>query len=42
VSFQEWADLRGKKPNTYVKPEGPAGNPYDKPNEEPNEDEVDE
>ncbi len=32
VPFQEWADLRGKKPDTYVKPEGPEGNPYDETN----------
>jgi len=42
VPFQEWADLRGKKPNTYVKPEGPEGNPYDKHDEDTDEDEVDE
>ena len=41
VPFQQWADLRGKKPNTYVKPEGPEGNPYDK-HDEDLEDEADE
>jgi hypothetical protein len=30
VSFDEWASLHGDKPDTYVKPKGPAGNPYDK------------
>jgi hypothetical protein len=32
VTFQQWADLHGKKPDTYVKPEGPEGpdNPYEK------------
>ncbi|MCI0330045.1 MAG: hypothetical protein L0196_03715 [candidate division Zixibacteria bacterium] len=32
LSFEEWAavEVSGKKPDTYVKPEGPEGNPYDK------------
>jgi len=29
VSFEDWSGLRGKKPDTYVKPVGPEGNPYD-------------
>jgi len=33
VTFQEWADLHGKKPDTYVKPVGPEGNPYDRKEE---------
>lgn len=33
VTFQEWADLHGNKPDTYIKPEGPEGNPYDKKEE---------
>jgi hypothetical protein len=39
VTFQEWADLRGKKPDTYVKPEGPEGNPYDKTDKREEKDE---
>jgi hypothetical protein len=34
VSFEEWAGLQGRKPDTYVKPEGPEGNPYDKMDDE--------
>jgi hypothetical protein len=33
VTFKEWADLHGSKPDTYIKPEGPEGNPYDKKEE---------
>lgn len=31
VPFKEWAELHGKKPDTYIKPEGPhgPGNPYE-------------
>lgn len=36
ISFDEWAERSssGKKPDTYVKPEGPEGNPYDKKEKE--------
>jgi hypothetical protein len=30
VSFAEWENLHGKKPDTYVKPKGPAENSHDK------------
>jgi hypothetical protein len=32
LSLEEWAavEVGGKKPDTYVKPQGPEGNPYDK------------
>jgi hypothetical protein len=32
VSFAQWAELHGKKPDTYIKPTGPHGpeNPYKK------------
>jgi len=36
ILFQQWADLHGKKPDTYVKPVGPdgmTGNPYIDPKE---------
>ena len=29
VPFEEWIQLKGSKPDTYVKPIGPEGNPYD-------------
>lgn len=29
ISFQQWADRHGEKPDTYVKPVGPPGNPID-------------
>ncbi|MFN0118437.1 MAG: hypothetical protein ACKVQC_09135 [Elusimicrobiota bacterium] len=30
LSFSQWSDRIGKKPDTYVKPLGPEGNPFDK------------
>ncbi len=39
LSFEEWANhaVSGKKPDTYIKPLGPEGNPYDKAEEEDEE-----
>lgn len=34
VTFEDWAGLKGSKPDTYVKPIGPEGNPYDQKNSE--------
>lgn len=36
LSFEEWANhaVSGKKPDTYIKPVGPEGNPYDEKEEE--------
>jgi hypothetical protein len=31
LSFEEWAQLEGKEPDTYVKPKGPVENPYAPP-----------
>ncbi|MFN3648573.1 MAG: hypothetical protein ACK47B_03245 [Armatimonadota bacterium] len=31
LSFDEWAKLQGRKPDTYVKPKGPVENPYQSP-----------
>ena len=28
LSFEEWAERQGQKPDTYVKPKGPVENPY--------------
>jgi len=28
LSFEEWAQRQGEKPDTYVKPKGPSENPY--------------
>jgi hypothetical protein len=28
LTFDEWAQQQGKKPDTYVKPKGPVENPY--------------
>jgi hypothetical protein len=29
LSFDEWAQRQGRKPDTYVKPKGPSENPYE-------------
>jgi len=29
LTFAQWADLQGDKPDTYEKPQGPSNNPYD-------------
>jgi hypothetical protein len=29
LSFEEWAQRQGEKPDTYVKPDGPSENPYE-------------